>query len=153
MRTPVTAVPATAAACLAVAGLAVGLPLFQPWRLFTDTVVDEAFRASAVHSAPAASTGSVHAAIVDAGTDSLRRAGDSGPVTLARGTFISHEHDTSGTARCCGSPTAARVLRLEGLDTSDGPDLEGLADRRGGGRGQRGLARLRRRPTTSTSAT
>jgi hypothetical protein len=45
-------------------------------------------------------------------------------VTLATGTFISHEHATSGTVRLLQLADGRRVLRIEGLDTSNGPDLK-----------------------------
>jgi hypothetical protein len=41
-----------------------------------------------------------------------------------RGEFISHEHGTSGTVRVLRLPDGSRVLRLENLDTSNGPDLK-----------------------------
>ncbi|MEU7143879.1 DM13 domain-containing protein [Nocardia sp. NPDC046473] len=88
---------------LLVVGLGVGLALAQPWRLFTNATVNEAAPtapgAPATPGAPAA------------------------PRTLAGGTLISHEHDTSGTVRILQLPDGSRVLRLENLDTSDGPDL------------------------------
>ena len=43
---------------------------------------------------------------------------------LAEGSFISHEHATTGTVRILELPDGSRVLRIEGLDTSDGPDLK-----------------------------
>ncbi len=44
-------------------------------------------------------------------------------VELARGDLISHEHTTTGAARLLRLSDGSLVLRLEGLDTSDGPDL------------------------------
>ncbi|WP_196153013.1 DM13 domain-containing protein [Nocardia bovistercoris] len=84
------------------AALGVGAALFQPWRLFTDTVVNEA--APTVAAAPG---------------DGPRRE----PRTLSRGEFVSHEHDTTGSAVVLELPDGTRVLRLENLDTSNGPDL------------------------------
>ncbi|WP_433664919.1 DM13 domain-containing protein [Nocardia sp. CA-128927] len=86
-------------AVLLVIGLGVGLALAQPWRLFTNTTVNEA--------APAATAPGATAE----------------PRTIADGTFISHEHDTAGTVLILQLPDGSRVLRLENLDTSDGPDL------------------------------
>jgi len=43
---------------------------------------------------------------------------------LSEGTFISHEHSTSGTAMILELADGTRVLRLEDLQTSDGPQLE-----------------------------
>ena len=45
------------------------------------------------------------------------------PVTLARGTLISHEHETTGTVRVLRLADGSRILRLQNLDTSNGPDL------------------------------
>lgn len=42
---------------------------------------------------------------------------------LARGSFVSQEHETSGTARVIERPDGSRVLRLENLAGSDGPDV------------------------------
>ncbi|MEV6428114.1 DM13 domain-containing protein [Nocardia sp. NPDC051463] len=87
---------------LLVIGVGVGLALFEPWRLFTDTTVNEAAPSVAAPASP----GAVQQ-----------------PRTLASGTLISHEHSTSGTVRILRLPDGSRVLRLADLDTSDGPDL------------------------------
>ncbi|GAA1644953.1 DM13 domain-containing protein [Actinoplanes couchii] len=84
---------------------------FAPWRLFTDTTVTETL--SAVPSAapqPSASAGAVPAE-------------PAGPVVVAEGDFVTHEHDTSGTARLVRAPDGSHRLEISGLDTSDGPDL------------------------------
>ncbi|MCM6775375.1 DM13 domain-containing protein [Nocardia sp. CDC159] len=86
-------------AVVLVVGLGVGLALFQPWRLFTNTTVDEA----------------VPAVVAPTGAPE--------PRVLARGEFVSHEHGTSGTASILRLPDGGRVLRLTDLDTSDGPAL------------------------------
>jgi hypothetical protein len=46
------------------------------------------------------------------------------PVVLARGAFISHEHDSSGSVAVLRLPDGSRVLRLEDLRTSNGPALK-----------------------------
>ena len=46
------------------------------------------------------------------------------PKNLVSGSFISHEHQTTGTARIFELADGSRVLRLENFDTSNGPDLE-----------------------------
>jgi hypothetical protein len=84
-----------AAAVLVVLG-AVTLLWFQPQKLFYDTTVDEAI--------PSASA-------------------TAEPVELARGTFISREHETTGTARILRLPDGQQILRLEGFETSNGPAL------------------------------
>lgn len=86
------------AAVLAVA-VAVGLAVFQPWKLFVDRTVDEAAPVAAAPAAP-------------------------GPVVIARGALISHEHPTTGTVELLRLPDGSQVLRLENLDTSDGPVLK-----------------------------
>lgn len=121
-----TAVIVTAAVAAVV--LAVGLPLFQPWRVFTDTVVDEslpiattgtdATTAPATPGSEGPSTMSTPSSSTAAPTVSARQ-----PQTLARGRFVSHEHGTAGTVAVLRLPDDSRVLRIEGLDTSDGPDL------------------------------
>ena len=45
------------------------------------------------------------------------------PVELATGTFISREHETTGTARILRLPDGQQILRLEGFETSNGPAL------------------------------
>lgn len=46
------------------------------------------------------------------------------PIILLEGALISHEHDTSGTVKVIELPNGSRTLRIEGLETSNGPDLE-----------------------------
>ncbi|WP_326622832.1 DM13 domain-containing protein [Streptomyces decoyicus] len=85
----------------------IGLYLFQPWKAFTDTTVNEALPTA---SAPEAK----------GGEPSMKstRAKD-----LAEGRFVTHEHDTSGTARTVRLADGGQVLRLEDLKTSEGPDV------------------------------
>ncbi|GAA3419403.1 DM13 domain-containing protein [Streptosporangium vulgare] len=103
--------------------LGVALYLFQPWRLFTTVEVNEALPTAAASPGPEATrqggpsepggpSGSARA------TEPARE-----PKVLAKGTFISHEHETEGRARVLELPDGSRVLRIEDLDTSDGPDL------------------------------
>ncbi|NNH75824.1 DM13 domain-containing protein [Nocardia uniformis] len=88
-------------AVVLVIGLGIGLALFQPWRLFTNTTVEEA---APTISGPATP-------------------GVPEPKTVYTGTFIAHEHATTGTVRVIQLGDGRRVLRLEDLDTSDGPAL------------------------------
>ncbi|MER5204157.1 DM13 domain-containing protein [Streptomyces sp. NPDC002825] len=100
-----------------VAGLAAavaGLLWFKPWALWVDETVNEALpTASATPSGPAT------------GEPSSARAtpAPSGPVTVAEGSFVSHEHATTGTVKIVRLTDGTHTLRLEGLDTSNGPDL------------------------------
>ncbi|WP_336048403.1 DM13 domain-containing protein [Streptomyces sp. CA2R101] len=97
----------------------IGLFLFQPWKAFTNTAVDE--------SLPTAS-----APKMKDGPQKKENAGTQGeeasmprmrPKDLAQGHFVTHEHDTSGTARTVRLADGGQVLRLEDLKTSEGPDV------------------------------
>ncbi|MDG6107489.1 DM13 domain-containing protein [Dactylosporangium aurantiacum] len=94
------------------AGVAFGLYWFAPWRLFTDTTVNETLTDTAVTtSSPASSAAS--AASTSAAV----------PVVVSQGSFITHEHDTSGTVRLLRLPDGTHRLEIAALNTSDGPDL------------------------------
>ncbi|MCF3128828.1 DM13 domain-containing protein [Streptomyces olivochromogenes] len=86
--------------------LAVGAYWFQPWKLWVDETVHDKLPVAAARSVPGASQDSAAA---------LK--------TLATGTFISHEHSTKGTVKIIELADGSRTLRLEALDTSNGPDL------------------------------
>ncbi|NMH96754.1 DM13 domain-containing protein [Pseudonocardia acidicola] len=75
---------------------------FQPWKLFVDQVVEEPVPV---------------AAIPGDGPQVM-------PAVLAGGELISHEHATSGTVQILRLTDGSRVLRLENLVTSNGPQLE-----------------------------
>ncbi|MFF7726922.1 DM13 domain-containing protein [Streptomyces sp. NPDC008001] len=85
--------------------LAAGLVWFQPWKLWVNETVRES---------------------VPAVTGSARPGGTEGVRTLATGRLISHEHHTSGSVRVLRLPDGSRTLRLENLDTSNGPELKVL---------------------------
>lgn len=101
-------------AVVAVVILAVGLALFQPWRLWTTTVVAETLP-------PAVSDQPTSAPTPPAPTEAPTPEPEF--IDLASGSFISHEHETRGTVRVVQQPDGTRVLAIEGLSTSDGPDL------------------------------
>ncbi len=94
---------------VALIGLGVGLALFEPWRAFTSSRVDEPIPVAAPVSTTTSATATSTA--------------PPQPVILAEGAFVSQEHDTSGTARVLRLPDGERVLRLENFSTSDGPDV------------------------------
>lgn len=98
---------------MAVIAVAVGLYLFQPWRIFTSSTVIEDVPAAAP---PASESVGPSAAPAPAAPAPV-------PRELATGRLISHEHASSGTVRILELPDGSRILRLEGLNTSDGPDL------------------------------
>lgn len=107
-----------AAGVLAVGAVAVGvgLYLFEPWALWTDTTVDEPIP-TVVSSRSDAPTG-------PGPSGRPTTSDDADPVVLAEGELISHEHATDGTVRVLELPDGSRILRLEDLDTSSGPDVE-----------------------------
>ncbi|MDG4810921.1 DM13 domain-containing protein [Micromonospora sp. WMMD1120] len=107
--------PAWAAlACAVVVGLVVGLYWFQPWKLFTDTYVDEAVppteTAATVPTATAAAPATSAAA--PAATE-----------VLTAGAFVTHEHRTTGRAEIHRLADGRHRLVIRDLDTSNGPDL------------------------------
>ncbi|CAL9578873.1 hypothetical protein SUDANB106_05005 [Streptomyces sp. enrichment culture] len=101
------------AAVVAVVAAGVGLYWFQPWKLWQDETVREALPAASSAPSPSA-----------AGPDTaFEPPAQAGPRTLAGGDLISHEHATSGKVRLVRLADGSHVVRLEDLDTSNGPDL------------------------------
>ena len=94
--------------------------VFQPWLLFVDRVIDE--QVPTVAPTVTSATGAAPDSSGAAQTASAEPT-PVGPRELASGSFASHEHTTSGTARILELDTGERVLVLEDLDTSNGPDL------------------------------
>jgi hypothetical protein len=102
--------------------LVVALSVFQPWKLLVDRTVDEALPTAAAPVAVAAPA--VPSAPAPVAAPETVSAPAAGPVELARGVLISHEHASSGSVVVLELPDGSRVLRLEDLDTSDGPLLK-----------------------------
>ncbi|MBF6047478.1 electron transporter [Streptomyces sp. NRRL B-1677] len=86
--------------------VAAGLVWFQPWKLWVDETVRESVPSAAGSARAGGGTGGVR--------------------TLATGDLISHEHSTSGKVRILQLPDGSRTLRIENLDTSNGPDVKVL---------------------------
>lgn len=82
---------------------------FQPWKLWIDSHVDETLPTT---------VNPVESDDVEQSKPPV------GPVALASGEFVSHEHATSGAASLVEHPDGSRQLALEDLDTSNGPDLQ-----------------------------
>lgn len=121
--------------------VAVALVAFEPWKLWVDKTVVEAFPVApasvVVEQVQAESTPTPTPTAAEpqpAATSEPTRRPAATPtptatpapafVELSRGTFISHEHGTTGTVRVLQLADGSRVLRLENLDTSNGPDLK-----------------------------
>ena len=95
--------------------VAVLLWWFQPWRLITQSTVSEALPTSIVQS---------ESQEIDSIEQSEGQSKVTFPVALLEGDLITHEHETSGVVKILELEDGSRILRLEGLETSDGPDLE-----------------------------
>lgn len=78
---------------LATVAIVVGLLVFEPWRAFTSSELNEPL------------------------------VGGAASTVLAKGAFVSQEHDTSGSASVIERADGSRVLRVQDLAGSDGPDL------------------------------
>lgn len=83
---------------LALAVVVGGWAAFRPERLFIDKTVNEALE--------------------DATSATV------GPRLLSRGIFHSNAHETRGTASILARPDGSHLLRLEGFETSNGPDVQ-----------------------------
>lgn len=103
-----------AVAAIVVAGTVFVLVWFQPQKLFMDETVVEEIPTAAAEDAKRGS---------DRTSDAPMRAPSSEPVELARGQLISLDHGTSGTVRVLELADGSQIVRLEGLDTDNGPDL------------------------------
>lgn len=104
-----------------VVALAVGLYLFQPWRLVTNRTADEALLVPVPTTA--APVGSSAPATTSAAPVTTTSAAPTGPVALATGPFRSLDYTTSGSATLVRSPDGSLAVQFEALDTTDGPDL------------------------------
>lgn len=107
-----------------VIALVAGLAVFQPWKLFVDEVVDEALPVAASEPASggpdARPSGSGPAPAASGPSPS----GSATPRVIARGELISHEHATSGSVVVLELADGRRILRLQDLRTSNGPDVK-----------------------------
>ncbi len=119
----------------------VALLLFQPWLLFIDDEVDEADDAGVVVGTasdglsqtafpdpPPTDEGTTPDGTDDPGGDEPKR------VELAAADFIDAEHSTAGRAVIYLRDDGSRYLRLEGFETSNGPDVHvWITDQKSGG--------------------
>lgn len=103
---------------------------FQPWRIWAESELFEPLPTAAT-SQPAeleptqleSPTGE-NIASSEAEAEAVTASPAAEPQILLTGSLISHEHETSGLVQIIQLADGSRVLRLEGLETSDGPDLE-----------------------------
>lgn len=112
-----------AVASVGVVGLAVFVVLwFQPQKLFFSKTVDEAIPL-AIPTATASAT--------------TRPPAGEAATAIASGAFRSLEHRTTGSVRLLQLFDGSHVLRLENLDTSNGPDVRVYLSRVTSDHGQR----------------
>jgi hypothetical protein len=106
---------------------------FQPWKLFTDTRVEEGLpQLTETNVAPKEATsdkGNEKVVEKEEPLSGGKSATDStevidSPEVLAEGKFISHEHATTGSLKILKYSDGSRILRIENLKTSNGPKLE-----------------------------
>ncbi|MFJ3935134.1 DM13 domain-containing protein [Streptomyces parvus] len=102
---------------VAVVMVGVGLYWFQPWKLWQDETVREALP-EATAAEPADDSAGEGATVKETPVPE-----PAAPVTVASGDLISHEHATSGTVKLLRLADGSHIVRLEDLDTSNGPDL------------------------------
>ncbi|WP_373861521.1 DM13 domain-containing protein [Micromonospora saelicesensis] len=110
------------------AGLAVavvvamlGLYWFQPWKLFTDTYVDEAIpRVATTSAAPIPASATPESSTPAPATPAATPAANE---ILTAGEFVTHEHRTTGTAEIHRLADGRHQLVIRDLNTSNGPDL------------------------------
>ncbi|SEO37962.1 DM13 domain-containing protein [Trujillonella endophytica] len=103
-----------AAALVVIALAAFVLVWFQPQKLFYDDEVSEALPSVAAPPADEQAGG---------GAGEQTPEPPPAPVDLATGSFVSREHETTGTARIVQLADGQVIVRLEGFETSNGPAL------------------------------
>lgn len=102
---------------------------FQPQKLFIDDTASETIPVvTAPPTTAAPSTTPPDGATTAPGvgepaTTTTTEPVSTEPVELARGDFVSIDHGTSGVVRVLELADGSRLVRFEGLDTDNGPDL------------------------------
>ncbi|MDI2034058.1 DM13 domain-containing protein [Paenarthrobacter nitroguajacolicus] len=110
---------AAAAGVVVLCFIVAGAFLFQPWRLFTSSSLDEALPVATPSGVTTPGQASPDATAPSSGPTVA-----SGPTVVGTGMFQSQEHQTTGTAQLLELPDGGHVLRLENLASSDGPDVK-----------------------------
>ncbi|MGC4796556.1 DM13 domain-containing protein [Micromonospora saelicesensis] len=106
---------------IAVVVAMLGLYWFQPWKLFTDTYVDEAIpRVATTSAAPIPASATPESSTPAPATPAATPAANE---ILTAGEFVTHEHRTTGTAEIHRLADGRHQLVIRDLNTSNGPDL------------------------------
>lgn len=106
----------------ALVALVAVLVVFQPQKLFIDTEVNESLAGLVDDTAPSSTVAPGQSP--NAQSPNAQSAAPAGPVVVSRGSFVSVEHPTSGQALLVRQPDGSYLVRFEGLDTDNGPDLK-----------------------------
>ncbi|GGT13878.1 hypothetical protein GCM10010271_16140 [Streptomyces kurssanovii] len=123
MRSVLSRPAGVAVVVVFVVAAVVGLYWFQPWKIWQDETVQEALPGTSVGAAPSGGAAESPSPASSGPAASSSPSAPAGPAKLAAGELISHEHETSGTVRLLRLPDGTHTVRLENLDTSNGPDL------------------------------
>ncbi|MDG4764108.1 DM13 domain-containing protein [Solwaraspora sp. WMMD406] len=110
-----------ALAVVVVAGLIFGGYWFQPWKLVTDQVVDESV--PVVQGTDVSGPTPIPSASASPSPTPRVSPSPAGNQLLAAGEFVTHEHETTGTAQVVQLADGRRQLVLRNFATSNGPDL------------------------------
>ena len=110
-------------AAAAVAVAVVGALVFQPWLLFIDVRVDDEIPATVATAPAQPSVKPAEPSAEPADVPTPSPPPPAAPVDLLAGTFVSHEHETSGSVRVIEHPDGSRQLAIESLETTNGPDV------------------------------
>ncbi|WP_322411601.1 DM13 domain-containing protein [Microbacterium invictum] len=109
---------------LALAAGVIAALVFQPWLALIDVRVDDEIPVAVATPAPSPTAEpQISAPSEDGAPEASAPPAPAGPVDLLSGTFISHEHATSGTVRVIENPDGSRYLAIEDLATTNGPDV------------------------------
>lgn len=103
--------------------VAAGLYWFQPWKLWVNETVQEASPVAQTSAQTSAQSSAQTSTESSAESSKSASPAPKEPAVVATGELISHEHATSGSVRILRAADGSLVLRLENLDTSNGPDL------------------------------
>ncbi|WP_198950774.1 DM13 domain-containing protein [Kineosporia sp. A_224] len=117
-RRPRRLVASLLVVAVVLAGAGVAAWVFQPWRLWTTTVVAEAAPGAVPAPAGTPTAGAPAPATRASGSPSA-----AGPQVVAAGDLDSLAHETTGRVTLVALPDGGHAVRIEDLATSDGPDL------------------------------
>ncbi|WP_415046812.1 DM13 domain-containing protein [Gordonia sp. (in: high G+C Gram-positive bacteria)] len=101
-----------------------GAALFQPWLFWVNHEVADVIP-SATTRAPAEADRTVESQTEASRAEAseMFEVMSRGPIVVRSGTFLSHEHETTGKASIIQVSDGTRLLAIEDLSTTSGPDV------------------------------